>query len=138
MDLTTFTKIIFKDRKNYIHLTDKDKKDMFFIFNRYMSRVAPMNSDAMNTKGVDGSLGIEVWNNHRLCVGAWGIPDWFFPRVKAPKSGVKGDDLDDMDMLILNNFFTEQVQEYKNQELADRKKKESIVVKEIKKKKASR
>jgi hypothetical protein len=132
MDLTTLAKIIFKDKKNYRYLTDKDKKDLFFIFNRYMARAVPVNSDAMNINGIDGALAIDAWNKY--CERAMGIPDWFYPRVKAPKT-TKADDMDDMDKLILNQFFSEEVNADMERQKEEAKKKEQIVVKKMKRKK---
>lgn len=116
IDFGTFTKILFKKKKDYQYLTDKDKERLFFIFNRYMTRAFPANSDALNLKGIDGALAVDLWFNY--CQKTLDIPHWFYPRTKKSKSISTGNsDLDEMDHIILNTFFTEKLQENKDEKI---------------------
>jgi hypothetical protein len=136
MDFTTFRKIFFKDKQNYKYVADKEKEGVFFILNRHMARVKPANADALNHKGIETALATDIW--FKFCEQSLDVPDWFYSKTYIPKktAGIRtnAENLDDMDKIILQKFFENEIKEDKERELLA-KKNEEIVVKKFKKKK---
>ena len=132
-DFTTVVKAIFKDKQVYSQIPEGEKERMFFPFNRYMARAVPFNADALNLKGLDSLLGLDIWNNYARRTLL--VPNWFYPKFKKEKKksdSFRADDLDEMDLLLLRTYYpTELAQmEAENQRLE-----KSVEVKKIKKRK---
>lgn len=52
---------MFRDRNKWSEISDSDKIESFFIFNRYFSKLYPEKSQYMNSKNVDKLLCMEIW-----------------------------------------------------------------------------
>lgn len=130
MDLSNFVKIIFKDKKNYQNLDDKDKEKFFFIFNRMMARATPVNADALNKRGIDLSLASDIWFDY--CQSLIDTPNWFWSRAKKNKEEkidiLEG--LTDQEKRILKTHYTEDIKKEEEKLNTD-----TITVKKVKGKK---
>lgn len=77
MDFKTLVNIIFFAKNDWKHVTDKDKEDLFFIFNRYMGKKYPKQAQFFNVKNIDKATAMDIWflqlkKDTRL-------PVWFWP-----------------------------------------------------------
>jgi hypothetical protein len=52
-NLLEVSNIMFKDKSNWIKVTDEEKSAYFFIFNRYFSKKYPDFSQLLNSKEID-------------------------------------------------------------------------------------
>jgi hypothetical protein len=138
MDFTTFRKIFFKDKHHYRYVTEKEKAASFFILNRLMARMKPTNADALNHKGMNTALATDLW--FKFCEQSLDVPEWFKAMPFKTKTDVfktNNEELDDMDKLILQKFFENEIKEEKTREQLANKKVETIIVKKLKKKKGN-
>lgn len=53
--------LLFANRSEYKNLSVKEKDSAFFIVNRYLSKKFPDKASKMNFKGLDNSLGLDMW-----------------------------------------------------------------------------
>ena len=110
-DLSTLVKSIFKDKRNYGDIEDKDKASLFFIFNRYVSRNYPDNANFFNKKGIDGATAMDIWFDYFR--DNLYMPGWFYPPRVAKNSKSPADasldaipGLDDEDKYLLKTHFS--------------------------------
>lgn len=80
-------------------VTDKDKDGIFFIFNRYMSKMYPKQAQAFNIKGIDKATAIDIW--FQFLRSQIRVPNWFW------KGPTKKKDPDVKNWQILQEFNTE-------------------------------
>ena len=99
MDFKTFSTIIFQNKRDWSMVTDKDKDSIFFIFNRYMAKMYPKQSQAFNIKGIDKSTAIDIW--YQFLRSQIRVPIWFW------KGPTKKKDPDIKGWQILQEFNTE-------------------------------
>lgn len=99
MDFKTLTTIIFQNKKDWNMLTNSDKESLFFIFNRYMSKMYPKQAQAFNTKGIDKITAMDIW--FQFLRSQVRIPQWFW------KGPTKKKDPDLKGWQILQEFNTE-------------------------------
>lgn len=59
--LTAIAKIMFSDKHLWSIVTDDQKRQHFFIFNRFLSKVYPKQALALNNKYIDGAIGMDIW-----------------------------------------------------------------------------
>ena len=78
------SKVMFSNNKNWKYVTDVQKEQFFFIFNRYFSRKYPELAQLLNQKDINKSQGLDLWASF---VKDKPYPQWFWPKVKkSPKS----------------------------------------------------
>lgn len=129
MELKQITRILFRDKDGYKHINSEEKEKLFFIFNRMATRGNPMTSDALNRKGIDGALAMDIWFNYAK--KANDIPKWFEPdwrKLKKAKSESVLKNYSNMDKYLLS-FYPEAIEEEK---LRLEQEKDSIEVVKIK------
>lgn len=109
-DLSTLVKSIFKDKRNYSDIEDKDKASIFFIFNRYVARNYPDNANFFNKRGMDGATAMDIWFDYFR--DSLYMPGWFYPPRVAKKEISPADaalnaipGLDDEDKYLLKTYF---------------------------------
>lgn len=65
--ITDVANAMFKFKKYWIYntngdkITDDDKNDFFFIYNRYFSKLYPEKAQLLNLKNVDKVLAMDLW-----------------------------------------------------------------------------
>lgn len=133
MELTQLTRILFQDKQSYKHIDPVEKERLFFIFNRTITRGIPVIADALNRKGIDKSLAMDVWFNYAKNTTT--IPKWFTPNwAKLKKSNQESvlKKYDDLDKWILSHY----TQEIEMEKERIQFEKEDVI--EVKKKKAAK
>lgn len=65
-NLLEVTNIMFKDKKDWIKVTDEEKSAYFFIINRYFSKKYPELAQILNIKELDKSIGMDLIFNFML------------------------------------------------------------------------
>lgn len=87
MDTVQFSRAVFKDRHVYKTLDDSEKEKAFFMFNRAYLRGVPILSDALNRKGIDTLLAMDVlfeYNKKHTNTPPWFSINW--SKMKSIKS----------------------------------------------------
>lgn len=133
MELEQLQRILFQDKQNYQHINPVEKERLFFIFNRIITRGIPNTADALNRKGIDTSLAMDVWFNYAK--NAPKTPLWFKPnwaKLKKSKDETVLKKYSDVDKWILSHY-PEAIEEEK-QRIAFEK--EDVI--EVKKKKGAK
>ncbi len=105
MELNHISRILFQDKDNYKHIDPIEKERLFFIFNRMIARGIPNTAEALNRKGIDKSLSMDVWFNYTK--NTTKIPTWFSPnwsKLKKNKEESILKNYDDMDKWILSHY----------------------------------
>lgn len=75
---------MFKERENWIFLTDKQKNTYFFIINRNLSKKYPEKAQLLNLKTIDKVAAMDLWYYFMLDKP---YPKWFWS--KSEKKGDK-------------------------------------------------
>lgn len=76
---------MIKNKSNWKYVTDKQKEEFSFIFNRYFSKKYIEQAALMNLKGIDKVLVMDLWYNFMLTQP---FPKWFWSKsdkVDKPK-----------------------------------------------------
>ncbi len=76
---------MIKNKSNWKYVTDKQKEEFSFIFNRYFSKKYIEQAALMNLKGIDKVLVMDLWYNFMLTQP---FPRWFWSKsdkVDKPK-----------------------------------------------------
>lgn len=62
-DLKQTAEFLFQNRSQYHTLTDDDKEYIFFIINRFCSRLFPKQAQLLNNRMQDKAAALDVWYN---------------------------------------------------------------------------
>ena len=111
------SKVLFVNRSEWGSISDQEKNENFFIFNRYFSKRYPHLSQMLNHKEQDKSIGLDIWFKF---MENKPYPKWFWS--KSEKKNFKEDSeykkflkeikgFDDRDSDFLIKFFPDQVEE---------------------------
>lgn len=60
-NLTSITNIMFRNRKDWVKVTSDDKESLFFIVNRYLSKLYPEQAQNLNEKTIDKVMAMDIW-----------------------------------------------------------------------------
>jgi hypothetical protein len=111
-ELIDVANAMFKNKKDWINITDEDKEKFFFIFNRYFSKMYPEKSQLLNLKNIDKVSSMDLWYYYMLNKP---YPRWFWSKSEKQKPVIPDKDfkllirklnLKDLDVeyLIENHF----------------------------------
>ncbi len=93
-NLLAISNVIFRDRENWKFVTQEQKEEFSFIFNRFFSKKFPQRSMCLNIKGQDKSISMDMWFRF---MEDKPYPNWFWSKsTKYSKT-----DLDDKDFKLL-------------------------------------
>lgn len=76
---------MIKNKNNWIYVTDKQKEEFHFIFNRYFSKRYIKQAAFMNLKGIDKVLVMDLWYNFMLTQP---FPKFFFSKSDTKDKSV--------------------------------------------------
>lgn len=93
-NLLSISKVIFQNRNNWKFVTNDMKEKYFFIFNRYFSKKYPNESQLINHKSINKSIGLDLWF---YFMKDKEYPKWFWSKSKFDKSS----DLPEIDFRLL-------------------------------------
>lgn len=132
MDLSGVVRILFRDKHKYKHLSDEEKESAFFIINRRMAKYSAFNANTLNRKGIDMSMGLDIW--YSFCQNTSDVPRNFWNGLKniSRKKDIL-DGLSDTDKYIITNFFKQDYDDYIKS--LKPKKEETVVKKKLPKRK---
>jgi len=77
MDFKTLVNIIFFAKNDWKKISDNDKEQLFFIFNRYMSKKYPKQAQFFNVKNIDKATAMDIW--FLQLKKETRLPVWFWP-----------------------------------------------------------
>ena len=136
MELNQLSRIVFKDKHSYDSIDPIEKEKLFFIFNRMFARGVPLISDAINKKGIDKSLAMDILFNYSKKTTA--IPTWFvvnWAKIKTIKTDSLLKIYSDTDKYILS-FYKDALDEERERVLSLKEDDIQIIKKKGRKKKA--
>src|ERR1035437_1474839 len=76
-DLLAIFNTIFKNREDWQYVTDKQKETFFFIINRGMSKMYPIQAQLLNLKTIDKVSALGLWFHF---VENQPYPKWFWSK----------------------------------------------------------
>lgn len=84
---------MFKDRNDWVWVTDEQKEKFFFIANRYFSKKYPDLAQLLNHKNIDKVSGMNIWFHF---MDGKPYPSWFWSKSekKLPHSDLSEKDLE--------------------------------------------
>jgi hypothetical protein len=85
-NILAISNVMFRDKKDWSKVTDEQKEQFFFIFNRYFSKKYSMESQLLNDKDIDKIIGMDLWFEF---MKTQPYPKWFWSKAKEEKT--KGD-----------------------------------------------
>ena len=78
-NILEISKAMFTNKQNWICVTDEQKEQFFFIFNRYFARRHLRLSQLLNDKLINKSVGMDLWY-HLMKNEPY--PQWFWGKTK--------------------------------------------------------
>lgn len=81
-ELLKVAKAMFQNRKDWSSITDLDKEECFFVFNRYFSKKYPNRSQLLNDKYQDKIAAMDLWFHF---MKSEPYPKWFWSKSEKEK-----------------------------------------------------
>ena len=78
-NILEISKTMFTNKHNWEFVTDEQKEQFFFIFNRYFSRGHSELSQLINDKNINKSVAMDLWFHYMKDKP---YPQWFWPKTK--------------------------------------------------------
>lgn len=124
-ELIDVANAMFRNKRDWVKISDDDKSTFFFIFNRYFSKKYPEKAQLFNLKTIDKVSALDLWYNFMLDKP---YPNWFWSKSgKTEKSDISDKDFtlllmklrikkEDLEYLIENHFdfIKEELKYYKS------------------------
>ena len=124
-ELIDVANAMFRNKRDWVKISDDDKSTFFFIFNRYFSKKYPEKAQLFNLKTIDKVSALNLWYNFMLDKP---YPNWFWSKSgKTEKSDISEKDFtlllmklrikkEDLEYLIENHFdfIKEELKYYKS------------------------
>jgi hypothetical protein len=85
-NILAISNVMFRDKKDWSKVSDEQKDQFFFIFNRYFSKRYPMESQFLNDKNIDKSIAMDLWFEF---MKTQPYPKWFWS--KSTEKSEKGE-----------------------------------------------
>jgi hypothetical protein len=101
-NILEISKVMFTNKQHWKFVTDEQKEQFFFIFNRYFSRRYIDFAQLLNDKSIDKSVGMDLWFNKMKNEP---YPQWFWSKSKK---STKDEDSEFVSELKMINSFTDQ------------------------------
>lgn len=102
-EILKVSKAMFSNREDWEGISDLEKSECFFIFNRYFSKKYPKYSQLLNKKNIDKISAMNIWFTF---MSGKPYPNWFWDRGKKSKSDLKNkiykNTISDIDKLELS------------------------------------
>lgn len=82
--LFDFINVFFTNEKEYEKLNDADKARHFFMLNRFMSIMYPINANMFNKNGINTAAVVDCW--HLVARKYKRTPGWFYTKLNKNAS----------------------------------------------------
>lgn len=92
------SKAMFQNRADWKYVTDKQKEDMFFLFNRNFSKEYPEFSQLLNSKSIDKVSAMDNWF---LFMKDKEYPSFFWKKEEKEKKSTKEISESDFELLLV-------------------------------------
>lgn len=96
-ELLKVAKAMFQNRKDWSTITDSDKEECFFVFNRYFSKMYPSKAQMLNDKTIDKVAGLDLWF---YFMKDKPYPKWFWSKSEKEKDKSELTDKEIKDLLF--------------------------------------
>lgn len=99
-EMLKVAKAMFQNRKSWEEISDEEKSECFFIFNRFFCKKFPEYAQLLNKKNIDKVLGMEIWFQFMKDKA---YPKWFWTKSESGKKIYNGDIKDsEINQLLIN------------------------------------
>lgn len=118
--LTSITNVLFRNRKDYEYLTNKQKTDNFFIIRRYISKSEPELMLKINSKLIDPVIGMDIIFYHYMnnpLPNLWSKSSYKKEPIKYSKDEIllmEKLDVSYEELILLRKYFSERLDEELN------------------------
>ena len=112
MNRQTFNRIFFTNKELYKQTDNDTKTENYFMFNRCMARLSPLNADSLNHINIDSSCGMDVWSifAQKLLKEPNGFePEWW--KYGKSKTESVFDGFEPKEKELLSTYYKESVSE---------------------------
>ena len=82
-NILAISNVMFRNKEDWSKVSDDQKDQFFFIFNRYFSKKYPIESQLLNSKSIDKTIGMDLWFHF---MKSKPYPKWFWSKPKEEKS----------------------------------------------------
>jgi hypothetical protein len=110
-NLLQISNIMFKDRSKWSEVTDEEKGDFLFIFNRFFSKRYPEFSQLLNISGTNPVVGMDLWFNFMKDKP---YPQWFWSKSAQNEKSEKIWEklgLNEEEYKIIERFYSDELEE---------------------------
>jgi hypothetical protein len=126
-NILEISKTMFTNKEHWKFVTDEQKEQFFFIFNRYFSKRYPELGQLLNDKQIDKSIGMDLWFDFMKDKP---YPQWFWSKSK--KATQSDGDQSLIEELRKSNNLTNQEMDFILLNYSDEVKEEINYLKQIK------
>lgn len=81
-ELIDVANAMFRNKTEWVKITDEDKEKNFFIFNRYFCKKYPDKAQLLNLKNIDKVSSMNLWYHFMLNKS---YPNWFWSKSEKEK-----------------------------------------------------
>jgi len=81
-ELIDVANAMFRNKTEWVKITDEDKERNFFIFNRYFCKKYPEKAQLLNLKNIDKVSSMNLWYHFMLNKS---YPNWFWSKSEKKK-----------------------------------------------------
>jgi hypothetical protein len=112
-NILSITNIMFKDKHLWEWVTDEQKEQHFFIFNRFFSKMYPNYSLLLNNKNVNKVMCMDMWF---YFMKDKPYPRWFWSKSKNKKERVEDElnrlfDITKEELLHISRFYPDELKD---------------------------
>jgi hypothetical protein len=97
-NILAISNAMFKNKKDWDKVTDEQKEQFFFIFNRYFSKKYPEKSSQLNSLKTPKNFGLDLWFEF---MKNQPYPQWFWSKSKKNSTS----DFDDKTIFELRKKY---------------------------------
>ena len=98
-NILAISNVMFRNKEDWSKVSDDQKDQFFFIFNRYFSKKYPIESQLLNSKSIDKTIGMDLWFHF---MKSKPYPKWFWS--KSTEKSEK-EEFNEKELLMLRQYL---------------------------------
>ena len=98
-NILSISNVMFRNKEDWSKVSDDQKDQFFFIFNRYFSKKYPIESQLLNSKSIDKTIGMDLWFHF---MKSKPYPKWFWS--KSTEKSEK-EEFSEKELLMLRQYL---------------------------------
>ena len=98
-NILAISNVMFRNKEDCSKVSDDQKDQFFFIFNRYFCKKYPIESQLLNSKSIDKTIGMDLWFHF---MKSKPYPKWFWS--KSTEKSEK-EEFNEKELLMLRQYL---------------------------------